>query len=43
LWDQLEAGAAKAREDKLGHMVVETSQDHPEALGEEPFLSFPFF
>jgi hypothetical protein len=37
-WDLLEAGLAKAWADKLGHLEVQ-----PGALGEEPFLSFPFF
>jgi hypothetical protein len=43
LWDLPETRAAKAWEDNLRHTVVGTGQDQPVALGEEPFLSFPFF
>jgi hypothetical protein len=34
---------SKAQADKLGHMAVEIGQVQPGILGEEPFLSFPFF
>jgi hypothetical protein len=36
-------GGGQGTVDELGHMVVGTGQDRPGALGEEPFLSFPFF
>jgi hypothetical protein len=43
LWVPLEVGVPKAWVDKLGHMLVGTGQAQPGALGEDPFLSFPFF